>query len=106
MQCATVLYPNKEDGRFDFEYYTSKHVPMAARLLGGNIEVRKGISSPGGAPAAFVCVATIWIESIDQFQAAIAKNGTQVMGDIPNYTNIQPIIQLDEVLVQAKGASR
>ena len=106
MQCATVLYPNKEGGRFDFEYYTSKHVPMAARLLAGSIEVRKGISGPDGSPAAFVCVATIWIDSLEQFQTAITKNGAAVMGDIPNYTNIEPIIQLDEVLVQAKGATR
>ena len=101
MQCATVLYPNKQGASFNFEYYTTKHVPMTAGLLATSIEVRKGISSPTGSPPAFVCVATIWLKSVEEFQAAMAKHGEQILGDVPNYTNIEPIIQLDDVLIGA-----
>jgi len=29
----------------------------------------------------------------------MAQHGAQIMGDIPNYTNIEPLIQIDEVLI-------
>jgi len=28
----------------------------------------------------------------------MAQHGAKIMGDIPNYTNIEPQIQMDEVL--------
>lgn len=105
MQCATVLYPNKPDAKFDFDYYIQKHVPMVSRLLQTSIEVRKGVGSISGSSAQFVCVATIWVASMPQFQAAMAQHGAQIMGDIPNYTNIEPVVQLDEVLVEGREAA-
>lgn len=87
--------------KFDFNYYSTKHIPMVSRLLGANnkkTEIRKGIASPDGSSAAFVCIASIWISSIEEFQATLAKHGAEIMGDIPNYTDIQPIIQVDEVI--------
>jgi uncharacterized protein (TIGR02118 family) len=105
MHCATVLYPRKEGGSFDFDYYTNKHVPMVAKLLGASIEVRKGLSAPNGSSAAFACIGTIWIESLEKFQSLMAKHSSQIMSDIPNYTNIDPIIQLDEIVVQTRSAT-
>ena len=100
MNQVTVLYPNGEGARFDFDYYTRKHVPWVAGLVGQKIEVRKGLSAPGGAPAPFLCVASIHISSIEDFQAVLAQHGAQIMADIANYTNVQPLIQIDEVLMQ------
>jgi uncharacterized protein (TIGR02118 family) len=98
MQRVTVLYPNKADTKFDFDYYLSRHVPWVAGLVGQKIEVRRGISSATGSAAAFVCVATIFINSVEEFQAVLGKHGSQIMADIPNYTNSEPILQFDEVL--------
>lgn len=98
MQLVTVLYPNKENAIFNFEYYMTKHVPWVSELVGKPIEVRRGLSSPMGANSPFVCIATIHVNSLDEFQPIFAKHGAQIMADIPNYTNIQPIIQFDEVL--------
>jgi uncharacterized protein (TIGR02118 family) len=98
MQRVTVLYPNKGDTRFDFEYYMRKHVPFVEGLVGQKIEVRRGLSSPSGSPAAFVCVGTIPINWIQEFQMVLQKHGPKIMGDIPNYTNSEPIIQFDEVV--------
>jgi len=98
MQWATVLYPNKEGARFDFEYYMAKHIPMVEKLLNTKIEVRKGIAAPGSPRVPFVCTASIRINSVEEFSAAMAKHGQQVLGDIPNYTDIQPIVQIDEAM--------
>ncbi len=98
MQWASVLYPNHEGAKFDFEYYMSKHVPMVAGLLKTKIEICRGIASTTGPSAPFVCSARIQIKSADEFFAAMATYGAQIMSDIPNYTNIQPIVQIDELV--------
>ncbi|MGC2198138.1 MAG: EthD family reductase [Terriglobales bacterium] len=98
MQRVTVLYPNGADTRFDFDYYLKKHVPWVAGLAGQKIEVRRGLSSPTGSPAAFVCIATIFVNSVEEFQAVLAQHGAKIMADIPNYTNSEPILQFDEIL--------
>ena len=98
MQRVTVLYPNGADVKFDFDYYLTKHVPWVAGLVGQSIEVRRGISSPTGTPAAFICVATIHIKSAADGEAVLAQHGPQIMADIPNYTNSVPSLQFDEVL--------
>jgi uncharacterized protein (TIGR02118 family) len=98
MQRVTVLYPNGADVKFDFDYYLAKHVPWVARLVGQSIEVRRGLSSPTGSPAAFVCIATIHIPSLADWQSVLAQHGAQIMADIPNYTNSAPVIQIDEIL--------
>jgi uncharacterized protein (TIGR02118 family) len=98
MQFATVTYPSKDGARFDFDYYMKTHIPLVCGLLGTSIEVCKGTSATPDAPPAFVCVARIRIASADDFSAAMAKHGAKIMQDIPNYTNITPIIQIDEVV--------
>jgi uncharacterized protein (TIGR02118 family) len=101
MFCISVAYPKKDDGTFDFTYYATKHIPMVVRFLGTNAvraEIRKGVASPDGSAASFVCLANIWIKSVEEFQATLAQYGKEIMGDIPNYTNIQPILQVDEVV--------
>ena len=98
MERVTVVYPNRTDAKFDFGYYMKKHIPWVAGLVGDNIEVRRGISSATGSPAAFVCIATIPISSVADFQAILARHGAEILADIPKYTNIEPIIQFDEIV--------
>lgn len=98
MQRVTVLYPNKEASHFNFEYYMAKHIPWVAGLAGSSIEVRRGLSSVTGGSAPFICVATINVNSIDEFRAMFSKHGAEILADIPNYTNIEPLVQFDEIL--------
>jgi uncharacterized protein (TIGR02118 family) len=98
MQRVTVAYPNKTGAQFNFDYYMKKHIPFVEGLVGKSIEVCRGISSTTGSPAAFVCVAAIPIDSVAAFQAIFAQHGAEILADIPKYTNIEPLIQFDEVL--------
>lgn len=98
-QRVTVIYPSKEGQKFDFDYYMQKHIPMVERLVGKKIEVRRGIASAAGAPAPYVCIATI-AASIAEFQAVFAEHRAEILGDIPNYTNIEPAVQFDEILAE------
>ena len=100
---VTVLYPNEAGKKFDWDYYTGKHVPMVGQLLepGGLIraEIDKGISGPDpNAPAPYVAVAHLYFNTADEVHAAFTTHGRQIMGDIPNYTDIEPQIQISEIV--------
>jgi len=97
MKCVTVLYPNKDGAKFDFDYYMKKHIPMVSGLFGQGIDVQKGFS-PMGSSVPFVCSARIRIDSVEHFQTVMEQHGRRILADISNYTNIEPIIQIDEVL--------
>jgi len=100
-QCLTVLYPWQSDARFDFDYYQNKHLVMLAELYGkavGNMQVRKGIRKGDGSAPAFVASVTIEIRSIEAFEAAGKEHFPRVVADVPNYTNIVPVGQIEEIL--------
>lgn len=101
MYRITVAYPAKQGGTFDFTYYRDKHMPMVCRHLGDNAvgsEISKGISGGGAAAAPFICIGQIRFKSLDRFQATLAAHGAEIMGDIPNYTNITPTVQIEELV--------
>lgn len=101
MYCLFVAYPNNEGGTFDFTYYLEKHIPLVRELLGENlvkVEVQKGLASGDGSAAPFLCTAHIWIRSIDTLQATLRKHGQAINDDIPRYTSIAPLLQVNEVL--------
>ena len=97
-----VLYPNQSGSTFDHEYFTQKHIPMARQRLEPlglvRVETEKGISAADpNAPAPFVAVAHLTFNSVEAVHSAFQAVGREVMGDIPNYTNIQPQVQISEV---------
>ena len=96
---VTVFYP--QSGRFDWDYYMNKHTPMLKKLMAPalkKVDIEKGIA--GGAPgtaATYQTVCTLHFDSVEAFQAALAPHAAEIMGDIANYTDAQPIIQIGEV---------
>lgn len=42
-------------------------------------------------------MAHLTFDSVDAFQKAFAPHSDAIMGDVPNYTDIQPVIQINEV---------
>ena len=99
---VSVMYPKKEDGKFDFDYYLKSHIPMAQKLVGAamkKVEVYKGVGAPGGAPEAYVCVASLFFDSVESFGAAFGPVAEKVMADVVNYTNLQPVVQIEQQLL-------
>ncbi len=98
-----VLYPNTPGVRFDMAYYVDRHMPMVQAKIGAactGYTVDAGMA--GGAPgqaAPFVAVGTLLVTSVEAFGAAMGEHGAEIMGDIPNYTDAQPVIQISEVKV-------
>ena len=100
---VSVLYPNGEGKTFDMDYYCNKHVPMIAGLLGDAVKgatVEKGL---GGAepdsPATYAAMGNLYFDSVEAFENSFGPNTDKIMGDLPNFTNIEPIIQISEVMI-------
>jgi len=99
---VTILYPNKPGSHFDVEYYLKVHMPLAVRLLGSaikavSVEIGKSGATPDQPPPyAVICVFTC--ESVERFTEAFVPVSTDLQGDIPNYTDIEPVIQISEII--------
>jgi uncharacterized protein (TIGR02118 family) len=100
---VSVLYPNEEGKKFDTGYYFNKHIPMLQQKLGAackRLAVEQGLAGaePGSRPA-YLIMFHIHFDSVEAFQTAFGPHAQAIMGDIPNYTNIQPTIQISEVKI-------
>ena len=98
---VSVLYPYKEGVAFDMNYYLSSHIPMVRAKLGvacKGAAVEQGVAgaAPGSQPA-YVAMGHLLFDTVESFQAAFAQHATTIMADIPNYTALQPIIQISDV---------
>lgn len=97
----SVLYPNTEGKKFDMTYYCTKHIPMVQQKLGAackGVHVDQGLSgAQPGSKASYVAMAHLLFDSVEVFQTAFGTHAKAIMGDIPNYTDIEPIIQISEV---------
>jgi uncharacterized protein (TIGR02118 family) len=98
---VTVLYANGEGNKFDMGYYLNTHMPMVRKLLGPALKgmaVEQGLGGGApGSPAPFLAVGHLMFDSVEAFQGAFGRNAQAVGKDVPNYTNIQPVIQVSEV---------
>lgn len=97
----SVFYPNSAGVKFDMNYYVSKHLPMVQKKLGPvlkGVAAEQGIAGgTPGTPATYVAVGHLLFDSVEAFQSAFAPHAEAIMADVPNYTNVQPTIQISEV---------
>src|SRR3990170_344757 len=99
----SILYPNT--GKFDMDYYLDTHMPRSIELLskgkgyrGVSVERGLGGASPGSPPG-FVALCHYLFDTADDFMAAFLPHAAELQGDMPNYTGIEPIIQVCEVAI-------
>jgi uncharacterized protein (TIGR02118 family) len=101
----SILYPNTKDARFDMRYYVDKHMPMSIELLGAHpgfqgVCVERGLGGAvPGTEAAYVAMCHFLFDSVESFMAAFTPHAAALQGDMPNYTDIEPVIQVSEVLI-------
>ncbi|UJH67481.1 EthD family reductase [Allomuricauda sp. SCSIO 65647] len=99
---VTILYPNGEGKTFDMDYYSTKHMPMAASLFGDAMKamaIDKGIAGrTPDEPIPYLAIGYFYFDTLADYQNAFGPNAEKIVGDIPNYTNIQPVVQISEVI--------
>ena len=103
MTKVSVLYPNGENTSFNMDYYLNTHLPLVGGLLGDKLKgatVEQGLGgATPGSDAPYVGMGNMYFDSVEDFGAAFGPNAEQIMADLPNFTNIEPIIQVSEVLL-------
>jgi uncharacterized protein (TIGR02118 family) len=98
---VSVMYPTTEGATFDMDYYINKHIPMVQEKLGAackgaSVEAGLGGGAPGQPPA-YVCMGHLLFDSVEDFQSSFGPHAGPIMGDIPNYTSIAPVVQVSDI---------
>ena len=105
MITISILYPSAPGARFDMTYYVDKHMPMSIELLGVHpgfkgVSVERGLGGAvPGSDATYSAMCHFRFDSAESFMAAFLPNAATLQSDSPNYTDVAPIIQLNEVLI-------
>ncbi len=78
-------------------------MPMAMEKLGlslKGVSIEHGVSGaqPGTQPA-YIVMCNYTFDSAEAFLAAFMPHAQALQGDIPNYTDIVPVIQFSEILM-------
>jgi uncharacterized protein (TIGR02118 family) len=98
---VTVLYPNAPDAKFDMTYYVSHHLPMVRDKCAPecrSIAAESGVAGGDpGSQAPYAAIGHLTFDSVAAFQKSFVPHAAEILADIPNYTNIKPIIQISEI---------
>ena len=98
----TLIYRKSAQTHFDFDHYVNHHVPMSRGLMADcgliSIEVEKVLRALDGSPSDIVCVTHVDFEDETGLRKALELHGEKMMADFPNYTDIDPEIQVCQVL--------
>ncbi|MEY4580712.1 MAG: hypothetical protein RL701_5415 [Pseudomonadota bacterium] len=99
----SVMYPNTPGARFDHDYYRDKHMPLLKARMGDaclRYTIDKGLAGGApGTPATYIAMCHIYCETPESFQAAFGPHAQEIRGDIQNYTDLTPVLQISEVVV-------
>ncbi|KAM0811366.1 hypothetical protein AB5N19_11722 [Seiridium cardinale] len=89
----TVAYPRPSSGelKFDLNYYLDSHMPLVAKTWGPNGLKSWTVTEHAEGP--YAVQAILQWESIGAFDKAAGEAGAAVVfGDIPKFTDIQPLL--------------
>ena len=100
---VSVMYANKPGARFDHAYYRDQHMPLVKTRMGDACNfytVDKGLTGGApGEPATYIAMCHLYCDSVEAFQRGFGPHAEEILGDIPNYTDLAPIVQISEVVV-------
>ena len=101
---VSVLYPNRADAQFDMDYYTRKHVPLVLDRCGSHVEpggIERALAGGAfGLEVPYCAVAHFIFESRADMERSFGMHIPEFLSDVPNFTNVQPIVQLSEVVIE------
>jgi len=78
-------------------------MPLVKQRMGDHCKyytVDRGLAGGApGSPPTYVGMCHIFSESVEAFQAGFGPHVAEIMADIPNYTDLTPVLQISEVVV-------
>ena len=103
---VSIYYANAAENTFDHGYYAQNHMPMLADLFGEKMiryEIDRGMSGRTSEEVpSFLAVGHLYFLQLSDYQEAFGQHAEQILSDIPNYTNVQPTVQVSQVVHQTQ----
>jgi uncharacterized protein (TIGR02118 family) len=102
MISVVVLYPNKAGSKFDLAYYIHQHLPlvrdrlqpMGMRSLTYTVEHAMDPKAP---PQEYRLSAELRFDDMESAARALHAHGPETQADIPNFTDVAPVILIGRV---------
>lgn len=97
---VSVMYPYLSGSRFEMDYYLTKHIPLVKEALGErlkSVDVDRGLAGGGNVEPVYSVMAHLYFDSVESFKRSFGPHSEKIMAEIPNYTDLQPLIQISEV---------
>jgi uncharacterized protein (TIGR02118 family) len=101
MYRLTVVYENVDKGKFDFDYYINKHLPLVKSRIGDSITrtvVCEGIKGVSNEKEPYKAVVQVYLKNLEGLERGLETHGEEIMSDIPRFTNIDPVLNLEKVV--------
>lgn len=100
---VSFFYPNTQESKFNLDYYLTQHIPMLREQLEPqglvSVEIDEGIGTPKpDSPVPFVVVEHLFFNNYEQMQMALGTHSEVLMTDLTNFTNIEPLVQINRVI--------
>lgn len=104
---VSTLFPNREGAAFDMSYDLNSHMPMLRKRLGSALlrdERWKSLRGPRDQPATYRVLQHLYFDSPGSFNVAFHAHAQNIMADISNFTNVEPVIEVEDELLLSKGS--
>jgi uncharacterized protein (TIGR02118 family) len=102
MILVSVLYPDTQGSRFDHGYYKDRHIALLRERWSSHglsdVKVLRGIGTADGGQAPYQVIALLTFASADALQKAVVAHGEEIFADIPRFTDVKPVVQVNEVV--------
>jgi uncharacterized protein (TIGR02118 family) len=103
MVSLTVLYPKTPNSHFNMDYYIHTHTPLVKERLTAigltSVTLRAGAAGAApDSPPSYAMICDLNFASVEALQNALATHGAELTGDIPNFTNVRPMMQISQAL--------
>lgn len=105
MNTISILYPNKLDSEFNFQYYTEIHMPRSIQLLSTHpgfkgVSVERGFgTAETGTEVTYIAICHFTFDTVQSFIEAFTPHANELQEDMKNFTEIIPIIQFNDILI-------
>lgn len=88
----TAYYPFVPGGKFDEDYYHSRHIPLMYELWGDliqGLDVVRGLAGLDGSDPAYRLCGHVSFASLEDIHKAMAHPRIEeLIADVPNYTDL------------------
>jgi uncharacterized protein (TIGR02118 family) len=100
---VSLLYPQTKESHFSMDYFLTKHIPLLIKLMQhtglSRIHIDEGVGcGVPGLPAPFAAIGYLTFNTMADLRRGFETHRSEIMGDVANFTNVQPLIQVSRIL--------